>query len=213
MLIAIRKHNAEFDEMCDLKTLKQWARTGEVHPNDLIKEDGEWVPASQASVLRGFFAAAAWDVSEDVLWKPQLSQRAPEAKTETDSITEDKNRLSSLQQETTESRHIPITPKLDKAESHSGALKESTVQKEAPVQNTDFDHAAFEREYLRSKPPTLADNEEVSIIASEEMRHVSTATEKRNDKAIIEGTLNNESVRWNPDLDIKDQLGLKTGLL
>ena len=144
-----------------------------------------------------------------MLWKPQLSQRVPEAKTETDSIiTEDKNRLTSLQQETTESRHVPITPKLDKAESHSGALKESTVQKEAPVQNTDFDHAAFEREYLRSKPPTLADNEEVYIIASEETRHVSTATEKRNDKAIIEGTLNNESVRWNPDLDIKDQLGL-----
>ena len=132
MLIAIRKHNAEFDEMCDLKTLKQWARTGEVHPNDLIKEDGEWVPASQASVLKGFFAAAAWDVSEDVLWTPQLSQRDSEAKLETDSnITEAKENLTSLQNEANEARHVPVTPKLNKSESHSDT---STDEKKAPQQ-------------------------------------------------------------------------------
>ena len=54
MLIAVRKRNAEFDEMCDLKTLKLWARTGDIRPDDLIKEDGEWKPASQTTVLKGF---------------------------------------------------------------------------------------------------------------------------------------------------------------
>ena len=74
MLIAVRKRNAKMDEMCDLKTLRRWVRTGDIRPDDLIKEDGEWVPAIQATVLKGVFATAAWDVDEDVLWKPQLKQ-------------------------------------------------------------------------------------------------------------------------------------------
>ena len=145
MLIAIRRHNAEFDEMCDLKTLKQWARTGEVHPNDLIKEDGEWVPASKASVLKGFFAVAAWDVSEDVLWTPQLSQRDHQSKSETDSkTTVNKDTSSSLQEST--SHNIYLYPK-SRRQTESVSVIEST-EGENNQQDTDFDHAV-EREYFR----------------------------------------------------------------
>ena len=210
MLIAIRKRNAEFDEMCDLKTLKQWARTGEVHPNDLIKEDGQWVPASQASVLKGFFATAAWDVPEDVLWTPQLNQRVSTTKSNNSVIQNSDNKHDDKTLDDNSIDSLSNTSSTTSAQSDlkSANSKTSNESAEIVTEVDHFDHAAVEREYLRSKPQERVETPPITADKPSKEPETSIFPSKKNDKSIIKGTLNNESVRWNPEVDIKDQLGL-----
>ena len=206
MLIAVRKRNAEYDEMCDLKTLKQWARTGEIHPEDLVKESGEWKPAKQAAVLKGFFATAAWDVSEEVLWKPQLTKHQQPVENDVSTVAESEFSApsSDLSSPKTQSIEAKLTATSRIQEVDSGA---STDAVQANSVNT-IDYDEVEREYLRSKPQHDVDRSSDSTPSVSTTLPLTDSESQSVQTPYVEGRINDAPVRWNPDMDIKDQLGI-----
>ena len=205
MLIAVRKRNAEFDEMCDLKTLKQWARTGEIHPDDLIKEAGEWKPAREISVLKGFFATAAWDVAEEVLWKPQVTQQQDQSAVKEAPKNIDK---PNVEMPSPAQRILSIEAKLT-ATSKTKQTEEIPVVSDRSDQGAEsagLNYDEVEREYLRSKPQTSPEKSNPMQTFDNSDGDSSLSQSARG--AFVEGTINDEAVRWNPEMDIKDQLGI-----
>ena len=217
MLIAVRRKSADFDEMCDVKTLKQWARTGLLFADDSIKEEGEWVKAKDSTMLRGIFATAAWDVAEDVLWSPTLQGKSTASYTKSPSA------------EISPSSVTPNTSAVDKSVLNQSAAGRSANQHRVlPVQDkqktkmpseSTLDFEQVQREYQRSKPnrPTPADSTVTDLNSSsntgsnvnrERTPKSSVTSANSNNDTVIQGVLKDEPVRWNPNVDLKDQLGL-----
>ena len=218
MLIAVRIAGYDLDEMCDLKTLKQWTRSGRVKPTDLVKVDGEWIEARHASVLKGIFAASTWDAAEDVIWTSKAKhpsgkktiQSGVEASFQ-DSETLENQEFSKIKKLRLDPSAIrPLDPFENTKTNRSNVTNVTTdspteqfslsMPPEDDFQNTirtsesklSFaDEVALE--YQRSKPNSSSQEGHSSLAASSSSVEIDFAER---------GQL------WNPSVDIKDQLGL-----
>ena len=261
MLIAVRRTDSDLDEMCDLKTLKQWARSGQLQPHHYVRESGAWVEARHATMLKGIFTATAWDVPEDVLWTPQpkptLSNKPKTAQGQSTVATEtpsldvgDSNAVNEPSKTGTTSFQLKQNHLNQNQRNQTRPSKPSIAQKKPNQQDTspvlggklgstpsmsDFD-AEVRREYERSKPnfseqksnltPSLETETAQSITRSlsKERSSISDMAKSGMGKPVLQTTTSTAttgeaktgnsrtskgaSSKWNPELDIKDQLGL-----
>ncbi len=239
MLIAVRKSDSDLDEMCDLKTLKQWARTGQLQPHHQVREEGSWVEARHAKMLKGIFTATAWDVPEDVLWTPQpksaLSKK-PNGSVENASSVSAKDTASTTSQSTRSniqgtlehpSTSTPIQPiSRQNSKGPTATSKVSSPSSRVTSSTSDFD-AEVRREYERSKPQHLrnATQADCDIDSDAAQAPDKPQRQQKIPTTSVQRTQTNTglntqttpasskssphaSQKWNPELDIKDQLGL-----
>ena len=210
MLIAVRRKTADFDEMCDVKTLKQWARTGQLSADDSIKEQGVWIEAKNSLLLRGIFATAAWDVAEDVLWTPTLRGKSNNQLT-------NQSRMPKSNPSNSEDS-IPNVSAADKKHEDVTASAEMNQAANNIKSEPTIDFEQVQREYQRTKPKRTLDTggqlENPPIVPphevpSSDFQNATPLSEHTsNNESVIQGVLKDEPVRWNPNVDIKDQLGL-----
>ncbi len=195
MLITVQKKDAEFTEMCDLKTLKQWARSGQLNGTDLVKVDGEWQEARHTTMLKGIFATQTWDMAEEVIWKPLPPKPVEKTEQIASNGTIPPSRSESV---------LPL-------EESTAKPKTIPTSTNTPKPSTSPTFAEIEREYQRSKPVHSTMSDSTSMEESVQSGGVSkrpAPTEPSKYKTMEQSINSTSKPRWNPQLDIKDQMGL-----
>ena len=218
MLIAVRIAEYEWDEMCDLKTLKQWARSGKVRPTDLVKIERQWIEARHAPMLKGIFAASTWDVAEADIWTPKAkgsSKKSISADSTPSSTAGDHNQDSDGQSQNNQNEistnqqtllnqpavqpFDPVNNGIDQklTEVAKSPKLQSTVPKDISKSKLSFaDEVALEYQRTKPSPNVSRVNQESHSSASNTT--VPTDFVDYKDRGQL----------WNPSVDIKDQLGL-----
>lgn len=196
MLITVQKKDAEFTEMCDLKTLKQWARSGQLNGTDLVKVDGEWLEARQTTMLKGIFATQTWDMAEEVVWTPLSPKPVVDTEQPTSSVV-------------SVSSNVPEQVSLV-----ASSVDTSTVAPKignTAKTSTSATFADIEREYQRSKPVQSMVNESEPVDLTVKSRVETDRTIPNissSSRGMPQHTDSASKPRWNPEVDIRDQMGL-----
>lgn len=222
MLIAVRIAEYEWDEMCDLKTLKQWARSGKVKPTDLVKIESEWIEARHATVLKGIFAGSTWDAAETDIWSPKVtlpsstSSKKPIQKEGEPSSTVPVNSLVSNVQP--QRLHTEVSTNQNTRLNPSGIQPLGSDNNAKGQPFTDLTNAS-------ERVPTFSrDNAESNLSFADEVALEYQRTKPSSNTPLVNHEQHNSGLNtsvpsnpvelkergelWNPSVDIKDQLGL-----